>query len=225
MPNPRDKFAWRPTLSQSLPGGDGNSKNWTVHKLKSSVIMYQINSTIHTQSLSHTVALNYFSYFFLYRQYAFSIKDEDAGEVLIALLQEDTRIDRDEGGKNLSIGYYIMKVTHANKLRTQYLPQSTRSGKAFNALLTGECSVTHTPLKKWKRKICMDNSEKIQNLPMDSNPRPSVQKILSSQMGFEPTYTVVGSNPICELRIFFCVLLSPHVSFYFIYLLWRQYSA
>ena len=29
---------------------------------------------------------------------------------MIALMQEDTRIDRDEGGKNLSIGYYIMKV-------------------------------------------------------------------------------------------------------------------
>ena len=25
-------------------------------------------------------------------------------------MQEDTRIERDEGGKNLSIGYYIMKV-------------------------------------------------------------------------------------------------------------------
>lgn len=29
---------------------------------------------------------------------------------MIALMQEDTRIDRDEGGKNLSIGYFIMKV-------------------------------------------------------------------------------------------------------------------
>lgn len=25
-------------------------------------------------------------------------------------MQEDTRNERDEGGKNLSIGYYIMKV-------------------------------------------------------------------------------------------------------------------
>ena len=25
-------------------------------------------------------------------------------------MQEDTRIERDEGGKNLSIGYYIMEV-------------------------------------------------------------------------------------------------------------------
>ena len=25
-------------------------------------------------------------------------------------MQEDTRIERDEGGKNLSIGYFIMKV-------------------------------------------------------------------------------------------------------------------
>lgn len=49
-------------------------------------------------------------------QYAFSIKDEDEGEVMIALMQEDTRIDRDEGGTNLSIGYFIMKVTCANKL-------------------------------------------------------------------------------------------------------------
>ena len=32
---------------------------------------------------------------------------------MIALMQEDTRIDRDEGGKNLSIGYYIMKVSRA----------------------------------------------------------------------------------------------------------------
>ena len=29
---------------------------------------------------------------------------------MIALMQEDTRIDRDEGGKNLTIGYFIMKV-------------------------------------------------------------------------------------------------------------------
>ena len=50
-------------------------------------------------------------------QYAFSIKDEDAGEVMIALMQEDTRIDRDEGGTNLSIGYFIMKVTCAKKPR------------------------------------------------------------------------------------------------------------
>lgn len=48
--------------------------------------------------------------FFKNPQYAFSVKDDDAGEVMIALMQEDTRIDRDEGGKNLSIGYYIMKV-------------------------------------------------------------------------------------------------------------------
>ena len=33
-------------------------------------------------------------------------------------MQEDTRIDRDEGGKNLSIGYYIMKVTGANNFCT-----------------------------------------------------------------------------------------------------------
>ena len=25
-------------------------------------------------------------------------------------MQEDTRIERDEGGNNLSIGYYVMKV-------------------------------------------------------------------------------------------------------------------
>ena len=31
---------------------------------------------------------------------------------MIALMQEDTRIDRDEGRKNLSIGYYVMKVLH-----------------------------------------------------------------------------------------------------------------
>lgn len=29
---------------------------------------------------------------------------------MIVLMQEDMRIDRDEGGKNLSIGYYVMKV-------------------------------------------------------------------------------------------------------------------
>lgn len=49
------------------------------------------------------------------RQYAFCIKDEDAGEVMIALMQEDTRIDREEGGKNLSIGYFIIKVPFVNK--------------------------------------------------------------------------------------------------------------
>jgi len=48
--------------------------------------------------------------FFRNPQYAFSIKDKDDGEVMIALMQEDTRIDRDEGGKNLTIGYFIMKV-------------------------------------------------------------------------------------------------------------------
>ena len=31
---------------------------------------------------------------------------------MIGLMQEDTRIDRHEGGKNLSIGYYVMKVLH-----------------------------------------------------------------------------------------------------------------
>ncbi|KAL9965206.1 hypothetical protein ACROYT_G028976 [Oculina patagonica] len=48
--------------------------------------------------------------FFKNPQYAFSVKDENAGEVMIALMQEDTRIDRDEGGQNLSIGYFIIKV-------------------------------------------------------------------------------------------------------------------
>ena len=43
-------------------------------------------------------------------QYVFTIKDKDDGEVMIALMREDTRIDRDEGGKNLTIGYFIMKV-------------------------------------------------------------------------------------------------------------------
>ena len=34
---------------------------------------------------------------------------------MIALMQEDTRSDRDEGGKNLTIGYFIMKVWCKNK--------------------------------------------------------------------------------------------------------------
>ncbi|XP_068686428.1 calpain-5-like [Montipora foliosa] len=50
-------------------------------------------------------------------QYAFTIKDSGKGEVLIALMQEDTRIERNEGGKNLSIGYYIMKVEENRKYR------------------------------------------------------------------------------------------------------------
>ena len=37
---------------------------------------------------------------------------------MIALMQEDTRIDRDEGGKNLSIGYYIMKVSRVETFRS-----------------------------------------------------------------------------------------------------------
>lgn len=41
---------------------------------------------------------------------------------MIALMQEDTRIDRDEGGNNLSIGYFIMKVRCKKKLyNTVYL--------------------------------------------------------------------------------------------------------
>ena len=34
-------------------------------------------------------------------------------------MQEDTRIERDEGGKNLSIGYYIMKVIWINQIHRE----------------------------------------------------------------------------------------------------------
>ena len=39
---------------------------------------------------------------------------------MIALMQEDTRIDRDEGGKNLSIGYYVMKVLRVETFSVIY---------------------------------------------------------------------------------------------------------
>lgn len=62
-------------------------------------------------------------------QYAFTVKDTDKGEVLVALMQEDTRIDRHDGGQNLSIGYYIMKVEENRRYRVH-----TTFEKAFDSI-------------------------------------------------------------------------------------------
>lgn len=70
--------------------------------------------------------------FFKNPQYAFSIKDDDAGEVMIALMQEDTRIDRDEGGKNLSIGYYVMKVEENRDYRLHVMMEKAADSIFIN---------------------------------------------------------------------------------------------
>ena len=41
-------------------------------------------------------------------QYAFSVEEE--GEVMISLMQEDTRKEKERGVENLTIGYFVMKV-------------------------------------------------------------------------------------------------------------------
>jgi len=41
-------------------------------------------------------------------QYAFTVKEE--GEVMISLMQEDTRKEKERGVENLTIGYFVMKV-------------------------------------------------------------------------------------------------------------------
>ena len=41
-------------------------------------------------------------------QYAFSVKEDS--EVMIALMQEDTRKEKERGIENLTIGYFVMKV-------------------------------------------------------------------------------------------------------------------
>lgn len=70
--------------------------------------------------------------FFKNPQYAFSIKDDDAGEVMIALMQEDTRIDRDEGGQNLSIGYYVMKVEENRDYRLHVMMEKAADSIFIN---------------------------------------------------------------------------------------------
>ena len=53
------------------------------------------------------IAKNSF-YLYLLFQYAFSVKEE--GEVMISLMQEDTRKEKERGVENLTIGYFVMKV-------------------------------------------------------------------------------------------------------------------
>ena len=43
-------------------------------------------------------------------QFAFTIKDTEEGEAMIALMQEDTRKSKEEGKENLTIGFFVMKV-------------------------------------------------------------------------------------------------------------------
>lgn len=47
-------------------------------------------------------------FFVLYFQYAFSVHEE--GEVMVSLMQEDTRKEKEKGVENLTIGYFVMKV-------------------------------------------------------------------------------------------------------------------
>lgn len=43
-------------------------------------------------------------------QYAFTIKEDDSGQAMVALMQEDRRRDKDKGATNLTIGFYVMRV-------------------------------------------------------------------------------------------------------------------
>ena len=47
--------------------------------------------------------------FVVHFQYAFTVKEES--DVMIALMQEDTRKEKERGVENLTIGYFVMKVT------------------------------------------------------------------------------------------------------------------
>ena len=44
----------------------------------------------------------------MFFQYAFTVKEES--EVMISLMQEDTRKEKERGVENLTIGYFVMKV-------------------------------------------------------------------------------------------------------------------
>ena len=46
--------------------------------------------------------------FVVHFQYAFTVKEES--DVMIALMQEDTRKEKERGVENLTIGYFVMKV-------------------------------------------------------------------------------------------------------------------
>ncbi|KAK3699441.1 hypothetical protein QZH41_018607, partial [Actinostola sp. cb2023] len=50
-------------------------------------------------------------------QYAFTVKKGDAGQAMVALMQEDRRKDKDKGVTNLTIGFFVMKVEYNRKYR------------------------------------------------------------------------------------------------------------
>lgn len=57
---------------------------------------------------------NYYQLNVWFCQYAFTVKEE--GEVMISLMQEDTRKAKEHGAENLTIGYFVMKVTLLKQL-------------------------------------------------------------------------------------------------------------
>ena len=64
--------------------------------------------TVNILTLQCTVIHKNRVYLYLLFQYAFSVKEE--GEVMISLMQEDTRKEKERGVENLTIGYFVMKV-------------------------------------------------------------------------------------------------------------------
>ena len=64
--------------------------------------------TVNFLTLQCTVIHKNRVYLYLLFQYAFSVKEE--GEVMISLMQEDTRKEKERGVENLTIGYFVMKV-------------------------------------------------------------------------------------------------------------------
>lgn len=61
-----------------------------------------------SSQLTGSTFMSQMLFFVLYFQYAFSVQEE--GEVMVSLMQEDTRKEKERGVENLTIGYFVMKV-------------------------------------------------------------------------------------------------------------------
>lgn len=64
-------------------------------------------------------------------QYAFSVEEE--GEVMISLMQEDTRKEKERGVENLTIGYFVMKVEENRKYRVHTMFEKAGDSIFINA--------------------------------------------------------------------------------------------
>jgi len=64
-------------------------------------------------------------------QYAFSVQEE--GEVMVSLMQEDTRKEKERGVENLTIGYFVMKVEENRKYRVHTMFEKAGDSIFINA--------------------------------------------------------------------------------------------